>query len=128
MTMTLERATQLHFVEPLPGFGDEDSYTLTAIDPDGVLFSLRSAKHPEVRFVLTPARAFFDDYEPDVSGALPGSDVEVLVMLTLGSGLADATANLRAPIAVSASAGQAVQVILEDATLPMRRPLLAAAA
>ena len=129
MTMTAERTTQLHFVEPLPGFGDEDSYTLSAIDPDGVLFSLRSVKRPELRFVLTPARTFFDDYEPDVSGALPGApadEVEVLVMLTLGSGLADATANLRAPIAISAGTGQAVQVILEDSTLPMHRPLLAA--
>lgn len=123
--MTLERAaTQLHFVEPLPGFGDDDSYTLSAIDPDGLLFSLRSVKHPDLRFVLAPARAFFPEYEPDVSGALPG-EVEVLVMLTLGTGLADATANLRAPIAIS-SQGQAVQVILEDASLPMHRPLLAA--
>ena len=131
MTMILERATELHFVEPLPGFDGEENYTLSAIDPDGVLYSLRSVSHPELRFVLTPANTFFADYTPDVQAVLEGTitgEVDVLLMLTLGAGLSDATANLRAPIAVSATTGQALQVVLEDDSLPMSYPLVPALA
>ena len=127
MTITMDRALNLRLVEPLPGFAEDERYTLTAIDAQGVLFSLRSVRHPELRFVLTPAGAFFADYQPDVvnavAGVLGSDDVDVLLMITLGAGLRDATANLRAPIAVAASTGRAVQVVLDDETLPMREPL-----
>ena len=124
----MERTRQLHFVEPLPGFASEDEYTLEPIDPRGLLFSLRAVNEPTLRFVLTPADAFFDDYNPDVAGAvapvLGGEDISLLLVLTLGAGLADATANLRAPIAVSASTGRAVQVVIDDETLPMRERIV----
>jgi flagellar assembly factor FliW len=128
MTTMMERTRQLHFVEPLPGFAGEDEYTLEPIDPRGLLFSLRAVNEPSLRFVLTPADAFFDDYHPDVAGAvapvLGGEDISLLLVLTLGAGLADATANLRAPIAVSASTGRAVQVVIDDETLPMRERIV----
>ena len=127
MTITMDRELNLRLVEPLPGFADHERYTLTAIDTHGVLFALRSVRQPDLRFVLTPAGAFFADYQPDVVKAvatvLGSDDVDVLLMITLGSGLRDATANLRAPIAVAASTGRAVQVVLDDETLPMREPL-----
>jgi flagellar assembly factor FliW len=118
----------LLFVEPLPGFVDEDQYTITPIDERGLLFSLRSVRDPGLRFVLTAAGAFFPDYRPDlvsaVAGVLGGTDIEVLVMLTIGAGLIDATANLRAPVVVCRSTGRAVQVILDDESLPMRELLV----
>lgn len=124
----MERTRQLRFVEPLPGFASEDEYLLAGIDPDGLLYSLRSVQDPSLRFVLTPAGAFFADYRPDVDdsiGAVLGSDdVDLFLVLTLGTGLNDATANLRAPIAVAPSTGKAVQVILDDEGLPMREPLV----
>lgn len=128
-----DRATgtgsQLRFVEPLPGFADEADYTLDPIDERGLLYSLRSVHQPALRFVLTPAGVFFADYEPQlepaVAGVLGGSDVDVLLMLTIGRGLADATANLRAPIVVCPGTGRAVQVILDDESLPMHQPLVA---
>lgn len=129
MTMTAERTQQLRFVEPLPGFPDEDAYTLSPIDSEGVLFSLRSVSFPELRFVLSAAATFFAEYVPELGpldGVLGSADVDVLLILTLGSGLADATANLRAPIVVAPSTGKAVQLILEDATLPMHCPILPA--
>ena len=47
-------------------------------------------------------------------------------MLTIPSGLLEATANLRAPIVVSSTTGRAMQVVLDDETLPMQRRLIAA--
>jgi flagellar assembly factor FliW len=127
MTLMTEAGMRLHFIEPLPGFENED-YTLAPIDEHGLLYSLRSIEEPAVRFVLAAAPAFFPDYLPQLAGALAeplGSDeVELLVMLTVGNGLHDATANLRAPIAVARSTSRAVQVILDDDALSMRQPLL----
>ncbi len=125
MTQT---AQEISFVEPILGFDGEHAYTLAAIDPQGVLYSLRSVQNPDLRFVVTPAQTFFTDYQPDlarvVSGVLGSDDIDVLLVLTIGTGLADATANLRAPIAVATSTGRAVQVVLDDDSLPMRQPLL----
>jgi flagellar assembly factor FliW len=119
---------ELYFVEPMPGFDDTDAFTLTAIDPRGLLYAMRSVRDPQLRFVLAPPEAFFADYRPDIADeigtALDAAEVEVLVVLSITSGLHDATANLRAPIVVAPSTGRAVQVILEDESLPMRRPLL----
>jgi flagellar assembly factor FliW len=137
MTTTLKTAieptaferttTRVSFVEPLPGF-DEDRFTLDAIDDSGVLYSLRSERTPDLRFVLTRAAAFFPRYVPplpDALAAVLGSDeVEVLLVLTLGTSLAEATANLRAPVVHAPASGRAVQVILDDDALPMRAPLL----
>ena len=125
------RTRAIEFVAPLPGFEAENAFTLSAIDPGGLLLSLRSVRTPGLRFVLTPAGCFFADYRPefdvDVTQALgddADNDVELLLMLTIGTGLRDATANLRAPILVSTTSGRAMQVVLDDETLPMRRPLI----
>jgi flagellar assembly factor FliW len=122
----------LHFVEPLPGFDGEDDFTLGAIDPRGLLYALRSVRDPQLRFVLAPPEGFFPDYHPaipdEIGHLLDAEQVELLVMLSISSGLADATANLRAPVVFSAENGRAVQVILDDERLPMHRPLLPARA
>lgn len=127
MTAPATDVRRLHFVEPLPGFADEAEYTLEPIDPRGLLFSLRSVRDPGLRFVLAPAAAFFPDYRPELADSLAadlgGADVDVLVVLTIATGLADATANLRAPVVVCPATGRALQVVLDDESLPMRRPL-----
>lgn len=132
-TMTTPPPTvrALRFVEPLPGFDGEDAYTLSEIDPDGVLLAMRSVQDPSLRFVLTPAEVFFPGYRPaladTVARALGKADEEalqVLLVLTIGDGLGDATANLRAPIVVAEGTGAATQVVLDDESLPMYQPLL----
>jgi flagellar assembly factor FliW len=118
----------VRFVEPLPGFDGIDSYTLSAIDEAGLLYAMRSVDDPDLRFVLAPPEAFFTDYQPqlddEVGAALGAEEVELLVMVTVTSGLADATANLRAPIVFAPATGSALQVVLGDESLSMRCPLL----
>src|SRR5271168_5193559 len=97
-----EATRPVRFVEPLPGFPDMDSFTLSAIDPHGLLYTLRAVDDPELRFVLAPPEGFFGDYRPDIADevgdALGANEVELLVIVTVPTGLHDATANLRAPI------------------------------
>jgi flagellar assembly factor FliW len=125
-----ERAVR--FVQPLPGFESATEFTLQAIDENSTLFTMRAVTDPSIRFVLTPSDCFFGDYLPELDqtvadglGLDDGDEVTLLLMLTIPSGLEDATANLRAPIVVANSSRRAVQVILEDETLPMSRRLVA---
>ena len=131
MTAAPADARIVNFVEPMPGFDDEHSYSLSAIDDQGVLLAMRSTRDPDLRFVLLAPEMIFDDYHPDlgpvVTEALEAQDdVRVLVVLTIGAGLADATANMRAPIVLSPGSGRAMQVVLDDESLPMHRPLASA--
>jgi flagellar assembly factor FliW len=124
----------LDFVEPLPGFPDDRSFALAAVDPDGVLFTLRSLTRPGLRFVVMPPAAFFPDYQPQVTeshvgplGNVEDVELQVLVIVCVQDGIADATANLLAPIVLVPESGRAMQVVLDDTRLPLRAPLLAAA-
>ena len=127
MTTMTDAATRVRFIEPLPGFDGED-YTFDPIDERGLLWSLRSVEQPEVRFVLAAAVAFYPDYRPEISDSLAGplgaDEIDLLLVLTIGTGLRDATANLRAPIALARQTGRAVQVIIDDDVFSMREPLV----
>ena len=124
-------ATEITFVEPLLGFEEYLGFDLTDIDPAGVLLSLRSRLDPALRFVLTRPERFFVDYAPELAdvvletvGASDPAAVSVYVILTIPTGLADATANVRAPVVVADDTGRAVQVVLDDESLSMNRPLV----
>ena len=121
----------LRLVEPLLGFEDRTDFDLVPIDADGVLYALRSTGDPELRFVLTPAECFFEDYRPDLGdgivsalGAESEADLSIFVMLTITDKLADATANLRAPLITARPTATALQVVLDDDSLSMHQPLL----
>jgi flagellar assembly factor FliW len=121
----------VEFVEPIPGFPEEREFTLSALDPDGVLFTLRSVRTPQLRFVVMPPAEFFPDYEPAVTetavsplGEVADAELQVLVIVSVKDGIADATANLLAPIVLVPESGRAMQVVLDDPQLPLRAPLL----
>lgn len=130
-------ARAITFVEPLAGFESETDFQLVPIDESGVLASLRSAHDPELRFVVSPAQVFFSDYATALMPVLAGpvtraldcdeGRLELYVVLTVAESLLASTANLRAPLVVDADTGRAVQVILDDASLPLHQPLVAAA-
>lgn len=121
----------LEFSTPIPGFPDERVFAVSALDPAGVLYALRSTATPGLRFVLADPEVFFADYRPSVAaidvaalGVLDDERVVLLVIVTVSDGLADATANLLAPIVISTVRGTAMQLVLEDPDLPLRAPLL----
>ncbi len=128
-TATLpERIT---FATPIPGFEDERDFTVSALDAHGVLYALRSAKTPGLRFVVAAPGRFFPEYAPlldasDVSALGVDDDDEVLllVIVTVTNGISDATANLLAPIVIAADRGTALQLVLADVDLPLRAPLM----
>jgi flagellar assembly factor FliW len=124
----------VEFVEPIPGFPTERRFLFSALDPQGLLYTLRSLSTPSLRFVVMPPGSFFPEYQPEVTvedvgplGLGEDAELQVLVIVSVRDGLEDATANLLAPIVLVTESGQAMQVVLNDPTLPLHAPLLATA-
>jgi flagellar assembly factor FliW len=130
---TGERLPTIEFTSPLPGFPEHRRFVLTRTADDGLVYTLRSADDPDLRFVVVPPAPFYPDYAPEVgeqvieqlASTRPEEDLLVLLVVTVGSHPRDATANLLAPIVVDKSSMRAVQVVL-DQDLPVRVPLLPA--
>lgn len=120
----------LEMVQPMAGFPEQRRFALVPLDETGMVCHLRSVDDPQLSFVVVPPQLFFPDYAPEIGdeaaavlGAESADDVMALVVLTLGSSLAEATANLLAPVVVNHRTRQAAQVMLDDPSLPLRAPL-----
>ena len=121
----------LSFAEPLPGFPRHHDYVLVAGDTAGLLFWLQAVALDGPRFLAVPAREFFPEYAPVVPAAVrvelglaDVADARVYCLVSVPDGdVAEATANLRAPVVVAPATGRARQVVQSDAALPLRRRL-----
>jgi flagellar assembly factor FliW len=129
---TLESSTEpvLRFETGLPGFPDAREFVLVRLDDAGTVFSLRSAEDAGLRFLAVPPGSFFPAYSPELPddavaelGLRDASEALVLLLVTCQTGLADATANLLAPVVVNARTHAAAQVVLAGSDLPLRAPL-----
>lgn len=119
----------LEMVRPMVGFPEQRRFALARLDGEGVVCDLRCLDD-ELSFVVVPPAMFFDDYAPEVDddlveelGAQSEEDLLVLSVVTLGDDPTQATVNLMAPIIVNHRTRRAAQVLLDDATLPLRAPL-----
>ncbi|MGY1619502.1 flagellar assembly protein FliW [Geodermatophilus sp. SYSU D00691] len=121
----------LALAEPMPGFPRYRDYVLVGADTDGLLFWLQSVAPDGPRFLAASAARFFPDYAPVLTRTVRAeldledpADAQLYCLLTVPRGdVGSATANLRAPVVVNPVAGRARQVVLADATHPIRRPL-----
>jgi flagellar assembly factor FliW len=125
----------LEMVEPLLGFPQHRRFALTRMDDAGVVCALRSLDEPDLRFVVVPPGAFFEDYRPEIDdetvhslGVDSSDDILTLVMVNPGDSATSATANLLAPVLVNHRTRRAAQVVLHDDKLSLRAPLVPVAA
>ncbi len=121
----------IEFVSAIPGFPGHHSFVLVRLGDEGTLYALTSLNDPELRFLVIAPGMFFPEYAPEIDDeALNLLDVSsteeliVFLVVTAGASLADATANLMAPIIVDQSTRRAVQVVLTGSGLPVRAPLI----
>lgn len=120
----------LEMVQPMIGFPESRKFALARLDDTGVICDLRSLEEPDLSFVVVPPSMFFEGYAPEIDdetarelGVESEDDVVTLVVVTLGDGPGDATANLLAPVLINHHTRRAAQVLLADASLPLRAPL-----
>jgi flagellar assembly factor FliW len=121
----------ISFVEDVPGLPGLARCVLVALDDDASVFALRSVADPDLRLLVVAPGAFFPDYSTEVATEIvdlleldPADQPLVLLVVNPGSGLADATANLAAPILVNPRTRRAVQALQADSDLSLRAPLL----
>ena len=120
----------IELVDALPGFAHARRFALVELAPGGALSALRSIDDPDLRFLVVPPELFFPDYAPEIDDETAArlhltaaEDALVLLVVSPGETPQDATVNLLAPIVINHRTNEAAQVILADASLPLRAPL-----
>ncbi len=136
VTVTTERDVlpEIDVPDGIPGFPGLRRFALSRLDDQGTVLELRSTEDDRVSFVVVPSVALFPEYAPEIDDATAerlglvgdasdSAEPLVLLVVTLGDTLATSTVNLLAPVVVNGTSRVAAQVVLDDATLPLRAPL-----
>ena len=117
----------------LLGFPEYTQFTLIKMNDEGLVYRLQSLEDEAINFVVVPAASFFPSYAPIVDDEVAarfdlvnGREVLILLVVTLGETFKDSTVNLMAPLLLDPNAQVAEQIIVENANLSVRTPLLAA--
>lgn len=124
----------LTFGAPLPGLTDVTRFALVPLAENGSLFSLRSVDDPGLRLLLAPSwvcapESYTVSLDDDICAELGIDDANnaaIFLVVTPGSGLADSTINMLAPVIVNADNGRAAQIVLAGTDYAIRAPLVAA--
>jgi flagellar assembly factor FliW len=123
----------IDFVAPMPGFPDDRRFVLVRLEDTGMLYALTSVDSAGLRFLVVPPAQFFPDYAPEIDddalaalGAGDETDLLVLLVVTAGDGVEDATVNLMAPIVLDQRSRRAVQLVLTRSGLSVRQKLVVA--
>lgn len=102
-------------------FPKHTEFTLDAVAADGPLYWLRSTDPNGPQFVAIDPIAYFPFYSPEVPDDavadlhLTETNAALLALVSIpGTGAADATANLLAPVVVNKDTNTAAQVVLRD--------------
>jgi flagellar assembly factor FliW len=127
--MTETQLPQLTMTGGMAGFPDAERYALVEVPQASPLFMLRSLDEPGLEFVVAPPAVFFPDYAPELDDSSvqrlelqDAEDALLLVVLTIGSGIDTATANLLAPVVINQRTRRAAQVVVQG-DWPLRAPL-----
>lgn len=124
----------IDFVAPMPGFPDDRRFVLVRLEDTGMLYALTSVDSAGLRFLVVPPAQFFPDYAPEIDddalaalGVSDGDGLLVLLVVTAGDGVEDATVNLMAPIVLDQQSRRAVQLVLSRSGLSVRQKLVVVA-
>lgn len=123
----------IDFVAPMPGFPDDRRFVLVRLEDTGMLYALTSVDSAGLRFLVVPPVQLFPDYAPEIDddalaalGAGDETDLLILLVVTAGDGVEDATVNLMAPIVLDQRSRRAVQLVLTRSGLSVRQKLVVA--
>lgn len=117
----------------LPGFPDAHHFQRVPWGGGATPFSILESDDREgLAFVVAPPGLFFADYLPvfdrptldRIGASNDPAEIEVLVILTLGETVADATANLLGPLVVNRATGAMVQAVLSGTGWSARAALV----
>ena len=125
----IDDSQTIYFEHGLPGFEEEQHFTLIPLEDDVVYQVLQSVKRPHIAFVTVNPFVFtnysFDLDESTVHslGIKSEEDVAILSIVTIKEPFSDSTLNLKAPIVINTKSQKAKQTILENSEFPLRHPI-----
>ena len=117
----------LHFPEGIPGFSDSRRFALVELGEDSAFQVLQSLDEPDVSMVVSVPWIFFPDYAPVIDDAdqrdleIESPDDAVLFCtVTLDESGDEVFLNLLGPFVVNTATRRGRQVVLADASQPVR--------
>lgn len=117
---------RIRFVTAPYGLAPLTDFTRTAVAGADGLYSLRGGD--DVRLFVIDAAIYLPTYKPELTaehlGRVGAANVDdVAVQLVVNARDGETTVNLAAPILTNRATGESVQVLLDEATWPLRQPL-----
>lgn len=121
-TRPSEDLPALEFPAGIPGFGELRQFALAHWGgPDSPYSQLLSLEEPDVKFLVSPPDAFYDNYAVELEDEQAAmldltdpADALVLVVVNLTEPIENTTANLLGPLIVNTRTRKAAQIVLED--------------
>lgn len=127
--VTIEESQILRFDHGLPGFEEENKFTIIPLEESSIYQVLQSIQTPQIAFI-TVNPFVFTDYSFDLDESTVHTleikseeDVAILSIVTVKEPFSDSTLNLKAPIVINTKSHKAKQTILENSAFPLRHPL-----
>ena len=125
----IDDSQTIHFEHGLPGFEDEQKFTLISLEDDAVYQVLQSVNKPHIAFV-TVNPFVFTNYSFDLDESTVHSlsiksneDIAILSIVTVKEPFSESTLNLKAPIVINMMLKKAKQTIIEKSDFPLRHPI-----
>ncbi|MBU0906064.1 MAG: flagellar assembly protein FliW [Firmicutes bacterium] len=125
----IEESQIIRFDYGLPGFEEENKFTIIPLEESSVYQVLQSVQTPQIAFITVNPFAFtnynFDLDESTVHTLEIKSeeDVAIISIVTVKEPFSDSTINLKAPIVINTKSQKAKQAILENSEFPLRHPI-----
>ena len=122
----------LTFIAPPPGLEPLREFELAAVGGAAGLYTLQAVERPEIRIFAIDAGLHLPGYSPELPDdraadlGVSHAD-EVLALVIVNPSPEGSTVNLLAPVLINRATGDALQLVLDDESFPVRAELAALA-
>lgn len=120
----------IQFEQGVPGFEDEQQFTILPLDDEKVFYILQSTQTAPLGFIITNPFHFLKEYDFKIEENYVeqlqlenAKDAAVYVILTVAENFKDSTANLQAPVIVNLKNNKGKQIILTNTTYQTKQKL-----
>jgi len=126
-TLTIEPEKIITFPAGILGFEDVKQYVVQVFEEYEPFHWLVSVEDPDVLFPIISPKLVKEDYNPEVHqgdiqlvGPFKDEDLLLYLIVTLGSGEYQVSANMKGPIFINQAEAKGQQVVLESDEYPMK--------
>lgn len=126
----VNREEVITFSKGIPGFLEEEKFTLLPLNDEDVFFLLQSLKTPDLAFMITDPFAFYKEYDFNLAShymteldITSEKNVMVYAFVTMRDPFLESTINLQAPLILNREQKRGRQIILTGTDYKTKHPL-----